>query len=79
MPTNRKPEKLYAAEYARFDRRAGEIIEYLSDNNTRTESYDSLLFRICEKDAIYETALLIAVLESRNLIHLPRKQGKKLT
>ena len=79
MPTNRKPEKWYAAEYARFDRRAGEIIEYLSDNNTRTESYDSLLFTICEKDAIYETALLIAVLESRNLIQLPRKQGKKLT
>ena len=66
----RNPAADLSSRYLEFDRRAGELIEWLSEHNTQEENYDQLLFRICEKDAIYETALLIAVLESRNLIQL---------
>ena len=69
----RNPTTVPLGHFLKFDKRAGEIIEWMAENNTPVNDYDSLLVALCEKDAIYETALLIAVLESRNLIEI--KQG----
>ena len=67
------PTTVPLGHFLKFDKRAGEIIEFLAEHNTPVNDYGSLLTALCEKDAIYETALLIAVLESRHLIEI--KQG----
>ena len=68
----RNPTTVPLGHFLKFDKRAGEIIEFLAEHNTPVNDYDSLLVALCDKDAIYETALLIAVLELKNLISITR-------
>ena len=67
MPTHAK--KL-PDHFLEFDARAGEIIMMISDDNRLHRDYEALLAVLCEKDSIYEAALLIAVLELKNLISI---------
>ena len=68
MPTTKLPD-----HFLEFDTRAGEIITMISDDNRVHRDNEPLLAILADKDAIYETALLIAVLECKNLIEI--KQG----
>ena len=64
-PATRLPD-----HFLEFDQRAGEIIMMISDDNRFHRDYDPLLAILVDKDAVYEAAILVAVLELKNLISI---------